>query len=341
MTLRGGQTRARSGFPSHGGDLDFATARYGTPVGGWLDLSTGVNPHPYPADPVAPDTLARLPAAGALDRLLAAARHAYSVLAPAAAIAAVPGTDLALRLLPLVVPPGPVAIVSPTYSGHVEAWRDRAPRIVRDPTATEAAMIVVLANPNNPDGRRTDPEVLVKLAAEVAQRGGVLVVDEAFADAAPDLSIIPHIDALPIIALRSFGKFFGLPGLRLGFVVGRQSYVQRLAALLGDWPVSTPAIAIGTAALSDTAWRSATRSRLATDASLLRTLLGRHRLTVLGGTDLFVLVETADAFALHQRLARAGIWTRAFAEHPTWLRFGLTGDAASFQRLDDALQSVL
>jgi cobalamin biosynthetic protein CobC len=326
-------------FPDHGGDIDFATTRYGTPTDGWLDLSTGVSPHPYPAPAIGAGPLTRLPGGSQLGVVLTAARAAYRV-PDAVAVAATPGTEIALRLLPFVSPPGPVAVVSPTYPSHGEAWGNAGRAVTMVGSVEDGppnAVVVVLANPNNPDGRRTEPVTLTALAARLAARQGLLVVDEAFADVVPELSVIPHGGDLPIVVLRSFGKFFGLPGLRLGFVVGHPSIVARLASLLGDWPVSSTALAIGSAALGDTAWQTAAQSRLATDAARLRGLLERHGLTVLGGTGLFVLAETADALTLHERLARAGIWTRAFADHPTWLRFGLPAGGEGFDRLDRAL----
>ena len=199
---------------------------------------------------------------------------------------------------------------------------------------------MVVGNPNNPNGRTAEPTPLTALARELGERGGVLVVDEAFADVAPEISIAPHLDDVPALVLRSLGKFYGLPGLRLGFVAGPHAIIDRLAALLGDWPVSGPAIAIGTAALRDDDWQTATRMRLAKDMTRLRALLTGRGLAIPGGTDLFVLIETPDAAGLHDGLARHGIWARVFAERPNWLRMGLPGSDADFDRLDHALRAI-
>jgi cobalamin biosynthetic protein CobC len=168
----------------------------------------------------------------------------------------------------------------------------------------------------------------------------LLVVDEAFADVAPEVSIVPRPGDAPAVILRSLGKFCGLPGLRLGFVAGPNAIIDRLAALLGDWPVSGPALAIGTAALGDKDWRAATRERLKKDMMRLRGLLTRRGLAIYGGTDLFVLIETPHAAGLHDRLARQGIWTRAFAERPNWIRVGLPGSDADFDRLDRTFTAI-
>lgn len=331
---------AKAESPRHGGDLAWATERYDTPDGGWLDLSTGINPIPYPAPATALDGLARLPGRDDLAALIAAARRAYGV--PSGVdITAVPGSEIALRLLPLVAEAGTVAVVAPTYASHAEAWRE-AGQVVVAPSLDaipDDVGFVVVGNPNNPDGRTVAPDVLAALARQLGARGGFLVVDEAFADVAPEVSLMPHLDGLPAVVLRSFGKFYGLAGLRLGFAAGAESIIGQLTALLGDWPVSAPAISIGRAALADDAWRTTTRARLKRDAARLHDLLQRHGLAVASGTDLFALVESDAAQAIHEALARRGIWTRIFDYEPRWLRLGLP-PPDGFDRLERALAAV-
>jgi cobalamin biosynthetic protein CobC len=326
----------------HGGEPGVGMALNGLRISEWLDLSTGINPVPYPIPELSPETLTRLPSRSALAALIDAARVAYGVPAGINLIAA-PGTELAIRLLPQVAPEGDVAIVSPTYGSHADAWR-KAGRRVSEIESIEAvpssAAIVVVGNPNNPNGRTAEPTPLAELARKLGERGGLLVVDEAFADVAPEVSIIPQVTDLPALVLRSLGKFYGLPGLRLGFVAGPHAIVDRLAALLGDWPVSGPAIAIGTASLRDKKWRATTRERLKKDMARLHGLLAGGGLAIRGGTDLFALVETPDATRLHDGLARHGIWTRVFAERPNWIRVGLPGSDADFDRLDRALTAI-
>jgi cobalamin biosynthetic protein CobC len=328
--------------PRHGGDLALAEAAYGRPAEGWLDLSTGINPNPWAVPPDALEAVSRLPASDALSDLLAVARRAYG-LADAAAIAAVPGSEIALRLLPIVAPVGAVALVSPTYGSHGEAWRDAGRRVTEIPspdTIPADATVVILGNPNNPDGRMVDPERLVVLAQRLGERGGLLVVDEAFGDVAPATSLAPHLGGLAAVVLRSLGKFYGLPGLRLGFVAGTHAVVGALKQLLGDWPVSGPALSAGAAALGDSPWQAATRQRLASDRKRLSALLRAHGFAVVGATDLFVLASHPHAQAIHRGLARRGVWTRAFGFQPAWLRLGLPGGDMDFERLDRALAAV-
>jgi cobalamin biosynthetic protein CobC len=314
----------------HGGRLDDAASLYPHAERPWLDLSTGINPTAWqPGSPLDVDARA-LPAATDLHALEAAAARYFGI--DPARVAAVPGSELALRLLPSLGLP-PIASVTPAYPTH----HDVAARSLPDPAETPGGTLL-LANPNNPDGRIIPPETLVDLAHRQARTGGWLIVDEAFADAVPGSSILPLLppDA-PVILLRSFGKFFGLAGLRLGFVVAAPDILARLRHLVGDWPVSAHALAFGRAAYADTAWIAASLADLPKRAAALDALLARHGLTSNGDCPLFRLVETPQAARLFDRLAQAGILVRPFADHPTWLRFGLPSDDAALARLDRVL----
>ncbi|UOM34482.1 threonine-phosphate decarboxylase CobD [Acuticoccus sp. I52.16.1] len=319
-----------SGVP-HGGDLADAAALAGTPADDWLDLSTGINPHAYPAT-ISPGSLARLPQRVALDALLAAARAAYAVPAEAAIVAA-PGTQALIQWLPHLLAPERVTILAPTYAEHAAAWRRRVPTAEADGLPQTGLAVVV--NPNNPTGTVLPREAIAQAAGR-APRGGVgVVVDEAFGDVAPATSVAGMPGTL---VLKSFGKFFGLAGVRLGFAIGAPEVVQPLAEALGPWAVGGPALEIGAAALADRTWIAAMRARLAHERAALDAVLAGAGLAVIGGTDLFRLVATPDAAGLHRALARHGIWTRRFETEPEWLRFGLPG--AALPRLAASLAAI-
>lgn len=360
-------------FRVHGGRIDRARAMFGGDD--WIDLSTGIAPYAYPCEPCAAAFTA-LPDPDALAQLEAAAGAAFGATGM---VVAVPGSDLALRLIARLFEGRPVAVVRPGYGGHVAIWpKDRMTEISADDleAAATTADVILLANPNNPDGRVIEPERLTKIAAKLAERSGWLIVDEAFADAAeipsPDspsprrrlgpmsaFSSGPHeaidmdpslrwgddIGAKPsrlapnVICLRSFGKFFGVPGLRLGFVLAPPAIAQTLRSWLGDWPISGPAIAIGTAAYRDLDWQVTQRSRLATDAARLDALLTAAGLEARGGTPLFRLIETEHANALFRHLAAAHILTRPFADNHRRLRIGLPGSEDHWTRLTHALDA--
>jgi cobalamin biosynthetic protein CobC len=201
-----------------------------------------------------------------------------------------------------------------------------------------AAQVVVLCNPNNPTGARLSRDALLACAEERTRKGGVLLVDEAFADFEhAALSVAPALPQPGLIVLRSFGKSYGLPGIRLGFVLAAPDFVQRIREVLGPWPVSGPAIAAGCAALPDTEWRDAAHMRLATDAGRLDALLIAAGMRIVGGTHLFRLAAHERAYALHEELAEAGILTRIFSKHPHWLRIGIPPGQPAFARLAQAL----
>lgn len=328
----------------HGGDLGEAAARFGGSDSAWLDLSTGINPHTWPV----PEELreagwTRLPSGADLARLIEAARLAYD--APAqAAIAAAPGTQAIIQWLPRLAAHGPVAIVGPTYGEHETAWHTGGFRVALVRTlaqATETARHIVVVNPNNPDGRIASKPDLLAAAETCRARGGWLIVDESFVDVEPGCSIVRHCTELPIIVLRSFGKFYGLAGLRLGFAIATSTLTRQISRALGPWAVSGPAMAVGAAALADIGWAAAMRGRLVCEREALDTLLLDAGLRIAGGTNLFRLVEHPRAGRIHDALASRRIWTRRFQWSDTLLRIGLPPNEAASRRLAASLADAL
>ncbi|MHA7772692.1 threonine-phosphate decarboxylase CobD [Roseibium sp. M-1] len=324
----------------HGGDLSLAIERFGGKHADWLDLSTGINPYSYPlTDGVSESSWTELPSRAAGERLIAAARHAYRI-PDHMAVAAAPGTQILLSLLPLVLPDGPVVLASPTYSSHKDAWtREGRPPVEVSSVYSfpDDAKVLVLVNPNNPDGRLIDVKSLLEIARILTERGGYLVVDEAFADVVPGSGLLPHAGKENILVLRSFGKFFGLAGLRLGFIAGSKPAVARISAILESWSLSGPALEIGTRALKDAEWQDHMTRRLIEDMADLTVSLSECGLSVFGGTPLYALAGLRKPKELHEALARRKIWTRVFDYAPTWIRFGLPGGPENLARLSKAL----
>jgi cobalamin biosynthesis protein CobC len=322
----------------HGGDLAAARLLFPDAPEPFLDLSTGINPNCYPLPDLPADLFALLPQGEALAALTAAAANAYR--APSAAhVVCAPGTQILLPLVAGLVGSGSAAVVTPTYGEHVRAARLAGHRVAEladiDP-APDAALVFV-TNPNNPDGRLFDKNDLLALAKHLQARNGLLVVDEAFMDVGPPhASVAGEVGRGGIVVLRSFGKFFGLAGVRLGFALAAPDVAARLAARLGPWAVSGPALAIGTKALSDQAWIEETRQRLATGIVRLDKILAAANLDIIGGTSLFRLVR-AQASTLFQHLGRAGIFVRIFPENPSWLRFGQPAAEDHWLRLELAM----
>jgi cobalamin biosynthetic protein CobC len=326
----------------HGGDLTEAMARYGGSPQMWLDLSTGVNPWPWPIPADLPGALwQRLPSRADEEILIAAAREAYAVPAGAEVVAA-SGTQSLIQWLPQLAIDGSVAIIEPTYNEHAAAWRIGGHEVIARADLNELPDTVrhaVVVNPNNPDGRVMSRAVLVRVAEQLRERGGWLVVDEAFADIEPEISVVELCADLPVVVLRSFGKFYGLAGLRLGFAVAPPDIARRIARALGPWPCSGPALTIGAAALRDRAWADRARVAIQTQARKLDAVLTDAGFTIAGGTGLFRLVRRADASQVHTTLAGQHIWCRRFDWADDLLRFGLPAGDRELQRLAAALGS--
>jgi cobalamin biosynthetic protein CobC len=311
------------GFSRHGGRLAQAQAAYPDAPRPWIDLSTGVNPQPWRGRRASPAELGRLPDPDRLRALEASAARAFG-LGEAGRIAAVAGAEAGLRLLPFVLGAKEVAIVGPTYGGHAEAWAVAGAQ-VRTACRTELealdAEAVVLVNPNNPDGAKIAPTLLPELAARQAARGGWLIVDESFVETEPAISVAPAAGGA-LVVLRSFGKFYGLAGVRLGFVLAEPALIRRVRELTGDWPVSAEALAAGVA-YEDLAWVERARIRLRRQSARLEGLLRRSGWALVGGSSLFRLAVSPDAPARFEGLCRRGVLTRPFAEAADRLRFGL------------------
>ena len=322
----------------HGGDLDAARLKFPDAPEPFIDLSTGINPAPYPVPPLADEVFARLPDAAAMVGLVASAAAFYGAQSPAHVVAA-SGTQLLLPLVAGLARPGRAVVLSPTYNEHARCAALAGHRVIEthDMTALGDAELAIVTNPNNPDGRIIGRDILLALAAKLRSRGGILVVDEAFMEVAPPGASLAGDACRNIVVLRSFGKFFGLAGLRLGFALLDPQLASRLSALLGPWPVSGPALAIGTKAFADTPWIEQTRRDLAQAAERLNTMLRRIKLEVIGGTSLFRLVRTPTTDPLFRHLGRAGLLVRVFPENPSWLRFGLPAGETAWRRLEISL----
>ena len=318
----------------HGGRLRKAAEQYGIAEADWLDLSSGLAPWPWPIPEIGMRAWARLPETD--DGLEQAARDYYG----AAHVLPVPGSQAAIQLLPRLRRAGKVGVLSPCYAEHAEAWR-RSGYIVREVLEQEVDFfldsldVLVVVNPNNPTGLSLTPERLLDWHARLAQRGGWLVVDEAFMDNTPQLSLAAQADQVGLIVLRSFGKFFGLAGVRLGFVLAERKLLKLLAEQVGPWAVSGPTRVLGQVCLRDSQGHE--RQRLRSEAASLRLaqLLERHGLKPQGGCALFQWLITDCAELLHEFMARRGILLRLFT-HNSSLRFGLPADEADWSRLEQA-----
>ncbi|MDR8400249.1 MULTISPECIES: threonine-phosphate decarboxylase CobD [Paraburkholderia] len=331
---------AATGTIAHGGNLQEAARRYGIPHAQWLDLSTGINPHGYPVPPVPADAWRRLPDDG--DDFAACAARYYG--APDAAhVLPVAGSQAAIRALPALLPRARVGIAPLTYGEYAPAFeRAGHETIVLDvsfETLPDTLTHAVVVNPNNPTAVHLSAARLLHWHAQLGARGGTLLVDEAFADAMPSASLAASTHRDGLLVLRSPGKFFGLAGVRAGFVLGAPALLERLRDTLGAWTVSGPARHAVRAGFADEAWQRHMRTRLDTESARLADLLHAQGFDT-RCTPLFAWTCDARAAALHRALARRGVWTRLFTPSGS-VRFGLPASEAEWTRFDGSLREAV
>ncbi|SMF32557.1 L-threonine O-3-phosphate decarboxylase [Xaviernesmea oryzae] len=342
--MAGPESRHDVGGPIlHGGNLSRARAQFPHAPEPWIDLSTGISPYSYPHSPIPGNAFARLPEPMLAERLKVLAANAYG--APTAAhIAAAPGTQI---LLPIVAAlqsgwgVDKAAVLSPTYAEHARAARLSGLEVTETDDLQRLAdgRLAVVVNPNNPTGRVVPKSDLLALAAVMRARRGLLVVDEAFMDVSEAESVANAVNDGDLVVLRSFGKFYGMAGLRLGFAISHPDIIAKIESRLGPWAVSGPALHVAGEALADVPWRQATRAKLEQDAARLDALLISAGIAVAGGTSLFRFIRDPRAQAIYRHLGERGIITRRFEERPADLRIGLPA-ANDWSRVETALKTI-
>ncbi len=322
----------------HGGRLREAAQRYGIPLAGWLDLSTGINPQPWPVPAIDISHWQRLPEEGDGLEAVAAAYYGSAALLPLA------GSQAAIQLLPQLRTRCRVGVISPGYAEHAHRWHVAGHTLVEVSAGQievelDTLDVLLLINPNNPDGTCFQREQLLAWHECLAARGGWLIVDEAFMDVTPEQSLVDVTGMPGLVVLRSLGKFFGLAGARVGFCAAWPEMLQELRSRLGPWSLAGPSREVARLALLDSHWQAAMRIELAAASARLAALLERHGLRPDGGTALFQYVRHPQATIIADRLARQGILVRWF-EEPAALRFGLPGSEVAWERLDVAMRLV-
>ncbi len=328
----------------HGGNLAAATQEFGYPDDGWLDLSTGINPNGYPIPQMETDLWGRLPDQDLLQALKESAAFYYGV-SNANSVIPVSGTQTLLQILPhLFEKPKKVCIVEPTYKEHEFCWALAGHHVQSVPHINDAGDdcdVLIVVNPNNPTGDVLAPDTLLEIAHRQYKKGGLLIVDGAFLDCTPSLDLSHHVgETEGLIVLRSFGKFFGLAGIRLGFVLAQGKLAERLKDGIGPWAVNGPALEIGRKAMRDVKWIQRTRQELAKSAQRLDQLLEGAGLEVAGGTSLFRFCHHQEAATVYRKLAQNGVLVRPFANLPDKLRFGLPGNESQWQKIQLILEKL-
>lgn len=331
--------------PFHGGRLHHAAQQFGIPIESWIDLSTGINPHSYPLPTVPQEVWQKLPDAD--DNLLSIAATYYG----SAHLLAVAGSQVAIEALPKLRSHSRVGILSPAYAEYAYQWK-RQGHDVQELSIEELDSqianldVVVVIRPNNPTAELLSQAQLKHWLDILQQINGWLVIDEAFIDAMPNsdkLSMITQDPASGLVVLRSVGKFFGLAGIRLGFVWAEPALLSRLAQQLTTWSVSSVARWAGAVSLQDDNWQLLMRQRLVQDSQQLCAMLAKYDFEFVS-TPLFCtvqlpIVHRKTGFSVYQYFAERGILIRNF-EHLQAFRLGLPKDAMAWRLLEKALSEL-
>jgi len=311
-------------FSTHGGKLDAVVRQYGGKKSEWLDLSTGINPKPYPFKQIDKTYWNRLPDDNDFKSLYTAARNFWSPPKSSLLLGA-PGVSSLIALIPLLQPFKTVSIQNPTYSEYELSFKRVGCKVL-----DIGGEINVVVNPNNPDGK-------IQIRDEILKNHKKLtIIDESFCDLYPENSLVSLAVNPDIIILKSFGKFWGLAGLRLGFAIGTGSTINPIKDALGPWQISGPAFSIGCQALKDTKWAEGTRVDLNKSARRLDLIMDGYKLV--GGTNLYRLYYTKDAQNLTQHLASQKILIRNFDYNKNWVRIGIPGQESDWERLYKAVK---
>ena len=319
----------------HGGNLDHEIAEYGGKFSEWLDLSTGINLDPYPYVNVSHNSFHCLPYESKLNDLKRAAAVYYDIPSDMG-ILPTAGVQQGIQCVPYLGKTGVAKILSPTYSEYEIVLKNLGWKVVKVQNLVDLsnADLALLVNPNNPDGRVAEKKEILELTPYAKE----IIIDESFADLRPENSIVSSISDNDIIVFKSLGKFFGLPGIRLGFVIAKKSKIRVLKKFTGPWNISGPALEVGVRALSDQSWINSTKLRLAEGSERIKRLVSHsEKLKVIGSTGFFILVETHDAKNARVHFAERKIWTRVFDYSDKWMRIGIPGDEKSWRKLEDAL----
>jgi cobalamin biosynthetic protein CobC len=332
-----------SGF-HHGGQLDRVKQDYPEQLLPWIDLSTGISPFRYPVDINASACFKHLPQ-GHSD-LIAAASCYYGVDHGLP----IPGSMWAIQNLPLIRKlceqntndSRPVLLPRMGFNEHVKAWAawgfnieyyDDMPSI--DQLGRAQSCVVI--NPNNPTGYHCSKQSLLDAHKLLLSNDAWLIVDEAFIDLTPEYSCVAESVQQGFIVLRSFGKYFGLPGIRLGSIMACDQIIGNVKNLLNEWSINSAAQQIATTAFLDANWQYEVNKNIKTNSVKLQKLLKSLDLKT-QGTDFFRTYLTSNAKILNEHLLKLGIYVRLLDDE-SGIRIGMPNENSDWKRLEVALSS--
>ncbi|WP_193755581.1 threonine-phosphate decarboxylase CobD [Psychromonas sp. psych-6C06] len=330
----------------HGGQLERVATQFNIPRAQWLDLSTGIAPYSYPIPDIPAQAWQQLPHISS--RLIAVAKvyyqaqHCWPVAGSQQLIEKLPQLwEKRLSASSKEMPCKHVYLPKVGYKEHQHAWQQAGYQLhfyqQRLPEVLAPNSVVVVINPNNPLTDQFTVAQLQALAERCQTQQALLVIDEAFADIFDaDFSYVPHLSEAQqnVIVLRSFGKFFGLAGLRIGFVCSSQYWCEVIQENIGPWSVNGPALYIAEQALSDTAWQVKQQQRLQVQRHKMQQLLSEiWPMYRIESNALFMTLFTEYAPLIYQQLCQHAVYVR-LTDEKNALRFGIA-DEKQLQKLQE------
>ncbi|MCI2284082.1 threonine-phosphate decarboxylase CobD [Colwellia sp. MSW7] len=341
----------------HGGQLQQVAKQYNIPAENWLDLSTGIAPFSYPIPSIPEKVYQSLPQTSS--DLKTAAKRYYN----ADNLLVTNGSQAIIKLLPTLwrkKNPLSTTVYLPEqgYKEHALAWQTAGFTVywykneLLEQEPIENNTVLVIINPNNPTGQLYSQSTLIKYQEKLEKSNGLLVIDEAFIDVvSPSHSMSHTINSNSntinnTLILRSFGKFFGLAGIRIGFLIGSETWIEKFNDQLGPWQVNGPAQFIAQSALSDYQWHEQQKQKLQLLSADLRTILTKsipsEYINKITGTDLFQTVYFTESTETKSRaenyyasLCQQAVYAR-LTDDKQALRFGLA-KKNQHERLKNAL----
>lgn len=318
----------------HGGQLQQVAEQYKIPPADWLDLSTGISPISYPIPKIPLSAWQQLPQQS--PELITAAKQYYQC----SQLVVTNGSQAIIKALPELYRQQNIAgkdvyLPARGYKEHAHAWRiagyklhfyQESLPVIKE---LQPNSVLVIINPNNPTGKVFERDVISQYQTRLKQLNGLLVIDEAFIDVMPNQSLCHQVNDSHIIVLRSFGKFFGLAGIRIGFLIAGSYWCTKFKAILGPWQVNGPAQIIAEQALNNREWHKEQCKKLNTlrmhQEALLWQTFTNKLVKAIQGCDLFLTLsfhKSDSANKLYHLLCQQGVYCRLADEQDT-LRFGI------------------
>ena len=338
---------------THGGQLQKVALQYNIAPNQWLDLSTGIAPFNYPIPKIPEKLYQALPQVS--NELTVVAQRYYN----ADNLLVTNGSQAIIKLLPTLwreqnKHSRTAYLPEQGYKEHALAWQmagfslcwyqDKLPELSK----IENNAVLIVINPNNPTGQLYPKSVLLKYQKKLAENNGLLVIDEAFIDVIKNSQSMTNTinNYKNTLVLRSFGKFFGLAGIRIGFLIADQTWLENFSENLGPWQVNSPAQFIAQQALADYNWHEQQKHKLNTLSNKLHSLLIENippeNMNKITGTDLFQTVyfkKGVDSISYAEHyyitLCQQGIYVR-LTDDKQALRFGIAKED-QLERLTNAL----